>query len=77
MRLLSGILGALLAAVVIVFALSNRQAVLVGFWPLSDGVVLPLYLAVLLTFALGVVSGWLVVGWLGWRRRRARKKAEA
>ena len=68
--MVSWIVGFGLAAIVVVFALSNRETVLIGFWPLADGLAAPIYLAVLLPFLAGMAAGWLAAGWQGWRRRR-------
>lgn len=74
MRYLNWIAGLLVAAIVVDFALSNRETVLVGFWPLIDGLALPVYLALLLPLLLGLALGWLAAGWRNYRRRRAEKK---
>jgi uncharacterized integral membrane protein len=77
MRYLNWIVGLLVAAIVVDFALSNRETVLVGFWPLIDGLALPVYLALLLPLLLGLALGWLAAGWRSFRRRRAEKKTAA
>ena len=74
MRYLNWIAGLLVAAIVVDFALSNRETVLIGFWPFIDGLALPVYLALLLPLLLGLALGWLAAGWRVWRRRRAEKK---
>ncbi len=57
------------AAVIVVFALSNRETVLLGFWPLVNGLAVPLFLALL-----GAGLGGLLLGLLigRFRRRKAR-----
>ena len=67
----------LVAAIVIDFALSNRVTIAVGFWPLIDGLALPVYLALLLPFLMGLALGWSAAGWRSWRRRRSEKKTAA
>jgi putative membrane protein len=74
-RILSWIAGLILAAIVVVFALSNRQPVLVGFWPFVEGLSMPLYLAVLLPLLIGLLLGWLVAAVRAVKRRLADKKA--
>jgi lipopolysaccharide assembly protein A len=74
MRFLRWIAALLVAAIMVDFALSNRETVLVGFWPLIDGLALPVYLALLLPLLLGLALGWLTAGWRSFRRRRAEKK---
>jgi uncharacterized integral membrane protein len=59
------------AAVVVVFALSNRETVVLAFWPLLDGLAMPLYLAVLVPLIAGFFIGSLVQRL---RRRRSRQK---
>jgi uncharacterized integral membrane protein len=76
-RILSWIAGLILAAVVVAFALSNRQEVLIGLWPFIEGLALPLYLAVLLPLLAGLVLGWTFAGLRGFAKRRAEKKKEA
>ncbi len=74
MRYMKGFAGLLMAAIVVDFALSNRETALIGFWPFIDGLALPVYLALLLPLLLGLALGWLAAGWRSWRRRRAEKK---
>jgi uncharacterized integral membrane protein len=69
---------ALVAVVLILFAVSNRETVSVGLWPLPAFVELPLYLVVLGMLILGFILGELVA-WIGgsrWRReaRRSRRR---
>ena len=63
------IIGIVLGAAVIVFALQNAETVTYTFiaWSLSA----PRAVVVLLAFVLGLVTGWLETG-LGRLRRRAR-----
>ena len=69
------------AAILSLFAASNREAVSLGLWPLPYLVDAPLYLAVFLSLLLGFVLG-AAVAWLGSRRarrelRRCRRRSEA
>jgi len=72
----------LVAVVLLVpFAVSNREPVSLGFWPLPFLVDLPLYLLVLLLLLAGFVTG-AAAGWLGGRHtrrelRRRRRRVEA
>ena len=68
------------AAVLIPFALSNREPVSLGLWPLPFFVDLPLYLLVLLLLLAGFVIG-ASTTWIGGRRkrrelRRGRRRVE-
>jgi len=66
---------ALIAVVVILFAVSNREIVSVGLWPLPDFAAMPLYLVVLGCLLIGFVCGQLS-SWLGgWRWRRELRQA--
>jgi putative membrane protein len=73
-RLLNTILAAVVALLVILFAVSNRAAVTVEIWPFPYQVSLALYavilLAVLLGFIAGIIAAWLV----GAERRRELKR---
>jgi uncharacterized integral membrane protein len=72
----------LVAAVLLIpFALSNREPVSLGFWPLPFLVDLPLYFLVLLMLLAGFVIG-AVANWISGRRirrelRRRRRRVEA
>lgn len=65
----------ILVLILIVFGLSNRQQVTLGFWPTDYAVVLPLSIAVLaamaIAFLLGAAIVWLDHLGLGRRARRA------
>jgi len=68
------------AVVLAIFAVSNREAVAIGLWPLPYLVELPLYLLVLLALLLGFVVGEFAAWIAGrhWRRevrRRGRRIA--
>jgi lipopolysaccharide assembly protein A len=68
------------AALLIPFALSNREPVSLGFWPLPFLVDLPLYLLVLSLLLAGFVIG-AAVTWIAGRRirrelRRRRRRVE-
>ena len=68
-------------ALLIPFALSNREPVSLGFWPLPFLIDLPLYLLVLLLLLAGFVIGAAATWIAGWhiRRelRRRRRRVEA
>ncbi len=77
MRHLSVILTVPLAIVAVLFAVSNRETVTFGLWPLPFTLEAPLYLATLIALVAGIVVGGLI-GWLGQHgnRRRARVQAD-
>lgn len=61
---------AVVAAVVLaLFAISNREAVSLGLWPLPFLIDLPLYLLVFVALLAGFVVG-AIAAWSGGRRRR-------
>jgi uncharacterized integral membrane protein len=64
-----------LTLLLVVFAVSNREAVMLSLWPLSEGVAAPLYLLVLGLFVLGAVIGGLTVWLSGAGTRRALRQA--
>ena len=57
MRVLRAAVAAILVVLIVVFALSNRQPVEVGFWPTSYVWTVPLSLAVLAVSAVFFVGG--------------------
>jgi uncharacterized integral membrane protein len=65
-----------LAIIVVIFAVSNREGVIVTFWPLPVSLEAPLYLVVLLALFAGFLVGELVA-WINGRRwrREARRRA--
>jgi uncharacterized integral membrane protein len=73
-KVLSWLVGLPLAVIVLLFALSNRQVVAVGLWPLADGIDLPVYLIVLLPLLIGFLAGTLVAGLKGLKHRRIARR---
>ncbi|MBV9859985.1 MAG: DUF1049 domain-containing protein [Alphaproteobacteria bacterium] len=75
MRMLYWVTTAVIAVILALFAVSNREAVAVGFWPMPYLLELPLYLiillAVLLGFVLGEFAAW--VSARHWRREVRRR----
>jgi|SRR5215475_6756218 len=74
--------GGMLVAVILLipFAVSNREPVSLGLWPLPFLVGLPLYLLVLLLLLIGFIIG-AATGWLAGRHarrelRRRRRRVE-
>lgn len=74
LRLIFWLIALPLGVAVILFALSNRQAVQLAFWPFEDGVDLPAYVAVLVPLLAGLVIG-LFTG--AGRRLAAQARARA
>jgi lipopolysaccharide assembly protein A len=66
---------ALVALVLVLFAVSNRESVSVGLWPLPALVELPLYLVVLGTLLVGFFAGELAAWVRNWRWRREARRS--
>lgn len=66
---------ALLAAALALFAGSNRESVVLGWWPFGFVLELPLYLALLVAVVLGVLIGAAAAWNAGrrWRRETRRR----
>jgi uncharacterized integral membrane protein len=74
MKFLSRLLFVLFVLVGVLVAVSNREPVQLGLWPLPQVVVTPLYLVIVAVLLIGILAG-LGLGWWAGRhhRRRARK----
>jgi putative membrane protein len=57
MRVLAWLVGLPLTIAVVLFAVSNRQSITIGFWPFADGIEAPAYLIGLVPMALGLLIG--------------------
>jgi len=75
MKIVWWIVLALAALLLILFAVSNRETVSVGLWPLPALVELPLYLVVLGTLIVGFFVGELVAWISAWRWRREARRS--
>jgi uncharacterized integral membrane protein len=75
MKLLFWIFVALVAVVLALFAVANREAVSIGLWPLPFVLDLPLYLALLAALLIGFAAGALAA-WIAGRhgRREGRRR---
>ena len=78
MRILSWSVGIVLGLIIVLFALSNRQPVDLGLWPLEGRLALPVFAPVLacafVTFILGGIVAWLSgSSWRRIARRRGRR----
>ena len=81
MRVVFWVVAVAAAIFLIPFAVSNREPVSLGLWPLPFLIDLPLYLLVLLVLLAGFVIG-ATLGWIAGRRgrrelRRRRRRVEA
>ena len=76
MRLLYWLVTVIVMLVAAAFAVSNRQDVSVGLWPLFEPVLVPLYFVTLLALLAGLFLG-MAIAWI-WSlgaRRAARARA--
>lgn len=76
MRHLSWIVTVPLAAIVIVFAVNNRDAVMLDLWPFDIVIAAPAFLLVLGTAVLGFVAGGCVVWLTAFGRQREARRHE-
>jgi uncharacterized integral membrane protein len=74
MKLFSRVLFVLFVLLAVLVAVSNRERVELGLWPLPQTVVTPLYLVIVAVLLIGILAG-LGLGWWAGRhhRRRARE----
>jgi len=70
MRILFWVLVVLVAVVLASFAVSNREPVALGLWPLPWLLQAPVYLAAFGALLIGIAIGALAVWFAGARRRR-------
>lgn len=73
MKTLSRILLGLFLAVGVLVAVSNREPVELGLWPLREKLVAPLFLLIVFLLLVGVLAG-LMMGWFSNRRHRAQAR---
>jgi uncharacterized integral membrane protein len=73
MKLFSRVLFVIFVLLGVLVAVSNREPVELGLWPLPQVVVTPLYLVIVAVLLIGILAG-LGLGWWAGRhhRRRAR-----
>ena len=75
MRVVSWLVGLAVAVVAVSFAVSNRGEARLALWPLSDGIAMPQYMAVLAPFVVGLLVGGLM-GAAGALRLRLRAREQ-
>lgn len=69
MKLISGLIGLIILALALAFALNNRQSITISLWPFGLEVMLPLYLLSLGTLFIGLLAG-ATIGWTSALRHR-------
>jgi putative membrane protein len=76
LKLLRWVLIGLVALILVVFAVANRDTITLTLWPMPVALDAPVYLVVLLTLLIGFLLGELVAWMYGARwRREARRSA--
>ncbi|MGH7035781.1 MAG: LapA family protein [Stellaceae bacterium] len=76
MRLFHWLVTAPLAVILIVFAVNNRDAVTLSFWPLPVTLEAPVYLILLLSLLAGFLIGE-IIAWTNGRRWRRQARHSA
>src|SRR5690606_37682266 len=80
MRLISWIVALVVGIAIVLFAISNREIVQIGFWPLEGSIALPLFVPVLVagfvTFILGGIVTWLSAAPARRLSRRRQRRIE-
>ena len=76
MKLIHWLVTLPLAVIIVLFAVSNRDGVIVTFWPIPLAIEAPLYLVVLLALLVGFLVGELVA-WINGRRWRREARFRA
>ena len=74
MSIFNKIIAVVVAVVVILFAISNRETVTVEIWPFPYQLSLSLYAVILLSVLVGFISGAVGVWLVGAERRRERRR---
>lgn len=74
MRVLNSIVAFVVGLIVILFAVSNREAVTVEIWPLPYRLSLGLYAVILLALVVGFIAGAIGAWMVGGPRRREHRR---
>lgn len=77
MKHLSWIITLPITIVAVVFALSNRQPVVIDIWPLELSLTAPLYLVLLLAALIGFILGGVAMWFTAGRSRKRAREAAA
>ncbi len=77
LRLLRAIVAAIVVVLIVIFALSNKQRVVLGFWPTGYTWETPLSVAVLIVAAVFFIGGALLGSSGAMAARRRARRAEA
>ena len=77
LRLLRAILAAIIMVLIVIFALSNKQLVVLGFWPTGFTWETPLSVAVLVVAAVFFIGGAVLGSSGAMAARRRARRAEA
>ncbi len=79
-KFLSGLIGIPIAALVVAFAIANRQSVAVDFWPLPIFIEMPLALVLIVAaiggFLIAALIHWLISAKMRWQVHQVTRRAE-
>ena len=73
MKLINTIIAAVVALLIVLFAVSNRAPAVVEVWPFPYQLALPLYAVILLTVLMGFIAG-IIASWLSNAGKRRETK---
>jgi uncharacterized integral membrane protein len=73
-KIINTLIAFMLAVLVVLFAVSNRDVVVVQIWPFALRIEAGLYAIILLAVLIGFIFG-AVATWMGGRRKRAELRA--
>jgi uncharacterized integral membrane protein len=76
LHILSWLLSLPVAVAIVLFAVSNRDLVTLGMWPLPFTIQAPVYVALLTALAAGILSGGLATWLAGRSTRRKLRQSE-
>ena len=74
MRFFNTLIAVIVAILVVLFAVSNRAAVVVEIWPFPYQLTIALYALILLAVALGFIAGVIGAWMVGGSRRREHRR---
>jgi uncharacterized integral membrane protein len=73
-RIINSLIAIVLAVIIVLFAISNREAVVVEIWPFPLRIEAGLYAVILFAVLIGFIIG-LLAAWMSGRRKRAELRA--
>ena len=74
MRFINSLVAAVVALIVVLFAVSNRQPIVIEVWPFPFRIEASLYAVILVAILLGFVAG-AIAAWMGGAEKRSALRA--